>query len=170
MSESFIGEIRIFAGNFPPAKWSYCDGATLPISQNQELFSLLGTAYGGDGRSTFLLPDMRGRLPVSQGQGLGLTDRKIGQNFGTERVALTADQIPSHTHQMMASNNTENSQETPTNLTTSASQRAYSSTSNATLASQSVMPTGSGTVHTNMMPYLAVHFIISLMGYYPSRN
>lgn len=170
MSESFLGEIRMFAGNFAPLHWAYCDGQILPISQNDALFSLLSSTYGGDGRTTFAVPDMRGRVPLHQGVGPGLTGRSLGQKTGVERVSLTESEMPPHSHQMVASSTADNSVADPTNRITSASQIAYADSADSTLASESVAYTGSGTVHSNMMPSLAVHFIISLMGGYPPRN
>jgi len=170
MSESYLGEIRMFAGNFAPVRWAYCDGQLLPISQNDALYSLFGPSYGGDGRTTFGIPDMRGRLPVHQGAGPGLIPRGIGQEFGSERVLLTEEQMPSHTHQLVASSASENSVADPTDKTTSASQVTYDANADNTLASEAVSYTGSATMHHNMMPYLAVHFIVSLMGEYPQRD
>jgi microcystin-dependent protein len=173
MSEAFVGEIRMFGGNFAPKHWAYCDGQPMSVSQNNMLFSLLGTTYGGDGRVHFNLPDLRGRLPMHFGQGQGLTVRAQGQMFGIESVQLDEDQIPSHTHQMFVSSATENNKAEPGGLGVAGGQMIYagvSSTSAGTFVDESVGLIGLGTKHSNMMPYLAVHFIIALAGDYPTRS
>ena len=172
MSECFIGEIRMFGGNFPPRSWAYCDGQLLAISQNEALFSLISTIYGGDGRTTFALPDLRGRLPMHFGQGPGLTGRQIGQKFGDESVILDENHIPGHTHQMFSAPETTNVAD-PSGKATAGGKMVYADVNAATsgaLAPASVANTGMGTQHSNMMPYQAVHFIIALLGNYPSRN
>ncbi|MCU7916919.1 MAG: tail fiber protein [Candidatus Thiodiazotropha sp. (ex Epidulcina cf. delphinae)] len=173
MAETFIGEIRMFGGNYPPNLWAYCDGQSMSTSQSDVLFSLLSTTYGGDGVSTFNLPDLRGRLPMHFGNGPGLSQRHQGQMFGVENVQLSASQLPGHTHQMFSSPATTDNQADPTGRGTADGMMIYadvSSTSAATLAAESVESSGLGTKHTNMMPYLAVHFIIALVGEYPSRH
>ena len=170
MAESFTGEIRMFAGNYAPYQWAYCDGQLMDPAQNQALFSLLGATYGGDGRTSFALPDMRGRLPLHFGTGPGLTPRQIGAAFGTERVALTDAQMPAHSHQLVASSATDNASAAPNSRLTSGSQVSYDNSINATLAEQAVSNTGAGTMHSNLMPFLAVHFIMSLAGIYPPRD
>ena len=173
MSECYLGEIRMFGGNFAPRQWSYCDGQLIAISQNDALFSLLSTIYGGDGRSTFGLPDLRGRVPMHFGQGPGLTSRSQGQKFGDEYVILDDNHIPSHTHQMFSAPDTTGNSADPTAKATAGGQMVYADVAAATagtLAAESVANTGVGTQHSNMMPYQAVHFIIALAGQYPSRN
>ena len=173
MAEAFIGEIRMFGGNYAPVHWAYCDGQSMTISQNNELFSLLTTVYGGDGRVDFNLPDLRGRLPMHFGRGPGLTQRNQGQMFGIESLSLSINELPSHTHQMFVSSETTDNQADPLGLGTADGQMVYADvnpSTAATLADESVGSTGLGTKHTNMMPYLAVHFIIALVGYYPSRT
>jgi len=170
MAESFTGEIRMFAGNYAPNQWAYCDGQLINPSQNQALFSLLSSMYGGDGRTSFALPDMRGRLPLHYGTGPGLTTREVGQAFGMERVALTEAQMPAHSHQMVASSATDNALAAPGGQLTSGSQVVYDNSVNASLAEEAVSPTGAGTMHSNLMPFLAVHFIMSLTGVYPPRS
>ena len=160
----------MFAGNYAPYQWAYCDGQLMDPSQNQALFSLLGPIYGGDGRTSFALPDMRGRIPLNYGTGPGLTTREMGQAFGVERVALTEAQMPAHSHQMVASSATDNASATPGGRLTSGSQVSYDNSVNATLAEEAVSNTGAGTMHSNLMPFLAVHFIMSLAGAYPPRN
>ena len=175
MAEPFIAEIRIFAGNFAPRGWAFCDGQMLPIDQNTALFSLIGTIYGGDGRTTTALPNLQGRAPMHPGRGSGLTDRRIGQRAGTETVTLSEAQIPSHTHKLRATTNLGNVT-TPTN--TSSFARAAGATPYQTdtttnlvdLASAAVSTTGGGQAHTNMQPFLTMNFIIALVGTYPSRS
>ena len=172
MAEPFIGEIRIFAGNFAPRGWALCDGQLLSVSQNDALFSLFGTIYGGDGRTTFALPDLRGRVPVHQGQGPGLTDRRIGAKAGAENVTLTAGQVSAHTHTLRGSSNF-GSDTSPTNnvMATASGANIYNSGA-ATLTQLdlgAVSPTGNSQAHTNVMPFQCVNFIVALFGVYPSR-
>ncbi|WLQ13949.1 tail fiber protein [Hahella aquimaris] len=179
MAESFLGEIRIFAATYAPYNWSFCDGQVLAASQQAALFSLLGSYYGGDGRTTFALPDMRGRLPLHFGQGPGLTPYPIGARVGVESVTLTMENMPRHTHTLMASNDAVTTDIFPANQVTGVTDPTapfYTTTGNITsLASESVGYAG-GTSnqqtypHSLMMPYLALNFIISLKGTYPSRN
>lgn len=174
MAEPYIGEIRMFAGNFAPRGWEFCDGRTIPISENEALFSLIGTTYGGDGQHTFALPDLRGRLPIHQGQGLGSArNYSLGQADGQEEVTLTVSQMPRHTHYVRAryeQGDTSNPSWAALALSTLS---AYTSTPGGPddrMAPESVYHTGSGWPHNNMMPYLCVSFIIATEGIYPSRN
>jgi microcystin-dependent protein len=172
MSEPFVGEIRMFAGDFAPRGWAFCDGQLLAVSQNDALFSLLGTIYGGDGRTTFGLPDMRGRIPLQQGTGPGLSPRRLGSKSGSEKETLTVNQLASHTHSF----------ETNTQPATTANPagkvlaqvlgyRLYRETTQDTsLAGGSIQNTGGSQSHTNLMPTLCVNFIIALFGIYPSRH
>ncbi len=172
MSEPFVGEIRMFAGNFAPRGWAFCDGQLLAVSQNDALFSLLGTIYGGDGRTTFGLPDLRGRIPLHQGQGPGLSSRRLGSKSGAENETLTTNQLASHTHDW--NGNTADATEAgpqgrvlgkPTGL------RFFEPAGqDASLASSTIANTGGSRSHTNLMPTLCIHFIIALFGIYPSRN
>ena len=173
MSEPFVGEIRMFAGNFAPRGWAFCDGQLLAVSQNDALFSLLGTISGGDGRTTFGLPDLRGRLPIHAGSGPGLSQRTLGSKGGEENVTLTVDQLPSHRHDAFASSSGASSgnpagnvsaNTTPTNVYATA--LAVTQDMNGAAISQ----TGGSRPHTNLMPFLCVHFIIALFGIYPSRH
>jgi len=179
MSEPFVGEIRMFAGNFAPRGWAYCDGQLLATSQHDALFSLLGTLYGGDGRSTFGLPDLRGRVPIHNGLGPGLSNRRMGQKTGSENVTLTINQIPSHNHSYMASSQ----QATDLSLSgkvlsktpVDAGDNFYAPPATdpslqVTLINGVVGNTGGSRSHTNLMPSLCVHFIIALVGIYPSRH
>ena len=171
--DSIIGEIRMFAGNFAPTGWAFCQGQLLPIAQNQALFSLLGTTYGGDGRTTFALPDLRGRVPVGFGQGLGLSNRVIGDQFGSELVTLNINQMPSHYHTVNAVT-TEGNQNLPTNslpANTKALDKEYSdANANTTMKATMVNPTGGSQPFGVSQPSLGVNFIIALQGIYPSRN
>ncbi len=172
MSEPFVGEIRMFAGNFAPRGWAYCDGQLLAISQNDALFSLLGTIYGGDGRTSFGLPDLRGRIPVHAGTGPGLSNRRLGAKSGVENVTLTTNQLPSHTHPIKGTNDAANSTEPANNLPgQSNTVDLYVSTAPTVDFNSAAVPGvgGSGS-HNNLMPYLCIHFIIALSGIYPSRN
>jgi microcystin-dependent protein len=172
MSEPFVGEIRMFAGNFAPQGWAFCDGQLLAVSQNDALFSLLGTIYGGDGRTTFGLPDLRGRIPVHAGSGPGLSLRTIGQIGGAENVTLTQNQLPAHNHEMAASGDL-GSQSNPANnlLARISNNDLYSGDPpDAALSSQAIGAAGGSQSHTNLMPYLCINFIIALFGIYPSRH
>ena len=171
--ETFLGEIRMFAGNFAPTGWAFCQGQLLPIAQNQALFSLLGTTYGGDGRTSFALPDLRGRVPVGFGQGPGLSNRVIGDQFGSELVTLNINQMPSHYHTVNAVT-TEGNQNLPTNslpANTKTLDKEYSdANANTTMKATMVNPTGGNQPFGVTQPSLGVNFIIALQGIYPSRN
>lgn len=175
MSQPFIGEITIFSGTFAPKDWAFCNGQIMAISSNEELFSLIGTTYGGDGRTTFGLPELRGRIPVHQGQGSGLTVRQMGQRYGAENVTLTVDQIPPHTHNMMASTSPAQASNPGQMVPAETQDNMYiggtiDPSKVFPLDPRSVLSAGQTDDHTNMMPYLGVNFIISLKGIYPSRN
>ena len=164
MAQPYVGEIRMFAGNFAPAGWMFCEGQLLPISENETLFQLIGTTYGGDGESTFALPDLRGRLPMHQGNGFILAE-----TGGAEEITLTVNQIPSHTHPLLGSADSSN-QRVPTGLVLGrGAADAYARQFTAgNLAPSSVGPVGGSQPHTNFQPYLCVDFIISLFGIFPS--
>lgn len=172
MSAPFVGEIRMFAGNFAPRDWAFCDGQLLAVSQNDALFSLLGTIYGGDGRTTFGLPDMRGRIPIHAGTGPGLSLRRLGSKGGSETETVTVNQLPTHTHPFKASTDAADLA-SPENAipAESALIDAYvEETADQNLASTAITNTGGGRSHTNLQPFLCIHFIIALFGIYPSRN
>ncbi|GJM09626.1 MAG: tail Collar domain-containing protein [Lysobacteraceae bacterium] len=174
MSEPFTAEIRIFAGNFAPRGWAFCDGQLLPIAQNTALFSLIGTTYGGDGRTTTALPNMQGRAPMHPGRGPGLTARRLGERVGTETVTLSEAQIPSHSHTARGVT-TPGEAGPPTNtksMARSVGATAYhtAATNLVDMASQTLATTGGGQAHTNLQPFLAMNFIIALVGLYPSRG
>jgi len=159
----------MFAGNFAPRGWAFCDGQLLNISQNDALFSLLGTIYGGDGRTTFRLPDLRGRVPIHTGSGGGLTPRNIGTRSGAESVTLTVNDLPVHTHQLRANSSPANEHNPVGNRLASAS--VYiGNAPNEDMAPAAIGNTGGGQTHANLQPYLCVNFIISLLGIFPSRN
>lgn len=175
MSEPFIAEIRIFAGNFAPRGWAFCDGQLLPVAQNTALFSLIGTTYGGDGRTTTALPDLQGRAPMHPGRGPGLTARRLGQKLGVETVTLNETQMPAHTHaaRALAGASTTPTPSSVEALATSAKGRAYNSNAGAPLvdmASSALSSAGGGQAHGNLQPFLALNYIIALQGLYPSRS
>ncbi len=176
MSEPFVGEIRMFAGNFAPRGWAFCDGQLLAVSQNDALFSLIGTIYGGDGRTTFALPDMRGRLPVHQGQGPGLSPRRLGARYGSEKVNLTINQIPSHSHEYLGSANIADSNNPASDVVASHNDGDLpyvdvpSVDKIKSLSSDAVSATGGSQAHQNMMPSLCINYIMALVGIYPSRH
>lgn len=168
MAQPYVGEIRIFAGNFPPAGWAFCDGALMPISENDTLFTVIGTTYGGDGQSTFGLPDLRGRLPVHQGNGY-----QLAQSGGVESVTLTVSQIPSHTHAARCSSGGQNTSANPINGTWNTSDVMQYATSavppDSTMNPAALDPTGGSQPHDNMMPYIGLNFILSLFGLFPHQ-
>lgn len=173
MSAAYMGEIRVFAGTFAPQHWALCAGQSLAISQNDALFVLLGTTYGGDGVNTFNLPDARGRLPVGQGTGPGLTARVLGQVYGTEAVALTTANMPAHNHTAQVSA-TEANLSVPSGQMIGQGYHYLPSTtppnSTGSLLASAVSSAGGGQPHDNMMPFLCLNFILCLQGIFPSRN
>lgn len=171
--EPFVGEIRYVAFNFAPQGWALCNGQILPINQYQALFSLLGTYFGGDGVQTFALPDMRGRVPVASGQGVGLTNRNIGDQGGKESVALTIPQLPAHRHPIHASSAVGNSKAAAGNVpaTNSSVGLIYSNqTADISMDPKSSTSIGQNQPHENMQPFLGMTCIIALQGIYPPRN
>ncbi len=167
----FIGEIRMFAGTFAPAGWMFCDGQFLPISENETLFNLIGTTYGGDGQSTFALPDLRGRVPLHMGQGNGLSNRQLAENGGTEEVTLTTNQLALHTHPALCSSGGGSPSSDPANGTWAASDVAIYSNAASTGFIGGGLPTtpaGGSQPHDNMIPFLCINYIISLFGVFPS--
>jgi microcystin-dependent protein len=172
MSDPFVAEIRIFAGNFAPTGWATCDGQILPISQNTALFSLLGTFYGGNGQSTFALPNLQDSVPLHQGQGSGLSERFLGEQGGTPFVTLLVSEMPFHTHNMMASNSDGEDRVAVGEATARASGGAlYGAPNNLVqLAPQALPPAGGSLPHNNMQPYLVLTFIIAMQGVFPPRG
>ena len=168
MSDPYIGEIRMFGGTFAPAGWAFCDGQLLPISENDALFTLIGTTYGGDGQETFALPDLQGRVPVHQGNGFVL-----GQKAGVESVTLTTQQLPIHTHAFLASQDQGATTNPPSNVVASipGGGSAYIQDQAAVaMNQQSLMPQGGSQPHENVQPFLCISFIISLFGIFPQQN
>ena len=175
MSDQFVAEIRIVGFNFAPTGWAKCNGQLLPISQNTALFSLLGTFYGGDGKSTFALPNLQDSAPLHPGQGQGLSLRDLGEQGGSETVTLLTSEIPVHTHQLRATTTAANLTD-PTNAVWAASSVGrtppplYSTTQNAMMAPNALSVSGGSLPHNNMHPYLTLNFIIALQGIFPPRS
>ncbi|MBC2857773.1 phage tail protein [Stappia sp. 28M-7] len=173
MSMPYIGEIRMFGGNFAPLGWEFCNGQLLSIAENETLFNLIGTTYGGDGQNTFALPDLRGRLPLHFGQGPGQPAYVLSESGGSEEVTLTQQQIPSHSH-MLVANKATGTEASPQNhvLASAAAGDPYFASQtpppSTELGPNAIQVTGGSQPHNNMAPYLAVSFIISLYGIYPS--
>ena len=173
MSSPYVGEIRMFGGNFAPAGWAFCDGALIPISENETLFNLIGITYGGDGQQTFGLPDLQGRVPIHMGQGPGISQNyQIGEKAGTESVTITTATTPIHNHALVASTATATNPSPNGNiLATSATINSYViDVAGPNLVATAVQPIGGGQPHVNMMPYLCVSFIISLFGIFPTQT
>ena len=178
MSEPFLGQLKIFAGNFAPVGWAFCDGALLAIVQNEPLFNLIGTTYGGDGQTTFALPDLRGRLPLHQGTGPGGFTTVLGESGGTEAVTLPVSQLPVHSHTAMGNQGGGN---TPTpvgnvwSYDPGGDNAAYrtlgqNEAPNAQMSSIAIGPAGGSQPHTNLQPFLCVNFIIALEGVFPTQS
>lgn len=166
MAQPYVGEIRMFAGNFAPAGWMFCEGQLLPISENETLFNLIGTTYGGDGQSTFALPDLRGRIPVHQGNGFILAE-----TGGAEEITLTVNQIPAHSHPALASTSLGNQSDPANNVvaqTTGSFSPYIEAVPNANMNPLVISSVGGSQPHTNFQPYLCVDFIISLFGIFPT--
>lgn len=169
--DAFIGEIRMFAGNFAPRGWAFCDGQLLPISQNQALFSLLGTTYGGDGSTTFALPDLRGRFAMHAGNGPGLTPRSLGEKSGSESHTLTVNNLPSHSHNVAIPTAEEGNTDYPIgNIISGNGINGFKSDPDGTLEAFNSSNTGNNQAVNHVPPYTAVRYIICLQGIFPSRN
>lgn len=172
MAQPYIGEIRMFAGSFAPAGWAFCDGQLMPISENDALFVLIGTTYGGDGQETFALPNLQSRIPIHAGTGAGGITRVIGEMGGTESVTLTTQTIPVHNHPFLASTAT-GTQNSPAGevLASGSSVLIYRPQApSQPLNAQTISPTGGSQPHDNMVPFLCINFIISLFGIFPQQN
>jgi len=166
MSEPFLAEVRMVGFNFNPRGWAFCDGQILPINQNQSLYSLLGTTYGGDGRTSFALPDLRGRTPLHKGDGY-----QLGQKSGAETVTLTAAEMPNHSHALRASSSPGDKRGVTGRVLASAEMyRNYEAATNTSLRSGSITNAGGGQAHNNMQPFQTLSFVIALQGLFPSRN
>jgi microcystin-dependent protein len=169
MSDPFVAEIRIFAGNFAPRNWAFCNGQLLPIAQHTALFSLIGTTYGGDGRTTTALPDLQGRAPMHPGNGPGLTSRRLGQKGGTTTETLSEAQMPSHDHALNGFNSAQQANPAPDKGLGSAAMYRTGATGTAALANEALAPAGGAGAHNNVQPLLGINFIIALLGTFPSR-
>jgi len=170
-SGPFIGEIRMFGGNFAPVGWTFCNGQLLAISENDAPFTLIGTTYGGDGQTTFALPDLRGRIPIHVGQGAGLSNRVLAESAGVESVTLTTQQIPSHAHLPTCKNASGNQAGPGNGVWAQTTLNPYTAANaNALMNQASILQAGSSQPHDNMMPFLCVNFIISLDGIFPSQT
>lgn len=175
MTTPYIGEIRMFAGSFAPVGWALCNGALIQTSQNNALFSLLGSTYGGDGRTTFALPDLQSRVPIHYGSGPGLTNRNLGAKGGAETVTLTVNNLPNHNHAWQASSDAGTTAAPAGKVLATAPEAhpiyAEDASSPSNMSSSAIASSGgSSSSVTNLMPYLAINFIIALQGVYPSRT
>ena len=173
MAEPFIGEVKMVGFNFAPVGWAPCDGRLLPIAQYDALFALLGTTYGGDGKSTFALPNLQGRAPMHLGQGPGLSLRNLGETGGNETVTLSESELPAHSHAMMAQSSlATNKTPTANTLARPGKGQTYApaSANVVAMASQTLAPAGGQAPHNNMMPYLTFYFCIALQGVFPPRS
>jgi microcystin-dependent protein len=171
MADPFVAEIRIFPFNFAPRGWAWCDGQLMPLSQNTALFSLLGTTYGGDGKSNFALPDLQGRAPMHPGQGPGLSLHDLGESGGSETVTLLESEIPAHSHTLRGSSLISDSP-TPAGNTLARFPNAYQTSTGGlvSMAAESLAPAGGDQPHNNLMPYLTFYFCIALQGVFPPRT
>jgi microcystin-dependent protein len=172
MAQPYVGEIRMFGGNFAPAGWMFCSGQLLPISENETLFQVIGTTYGGDGQETFALPNLQSRIPVHMGQGTSLSNYIIGEQGGTEEVTLTTQQIPIHTHAPLASDAGGTADSPGGNYWAASSlgKPYVAGPPGVQMNPQSIAPTGGSQPHENMIPFLCVSYIISLFGIFPSQT
>ncbi len=176
MADPYIGEIRMFAGNYAPMGWALCDGQILQIAQYTALFAILGTTYGGNGQTTFGLPDLRGRIPMHMGTGPSLTPRRIGENGGAEKVTMTSAQMPAHNHIVNASGqeggatSPEGGVPAVANDGSGTQYPSYSPSGTTTMSQQMLSSAGQGQSHENMQPFLCVNFIIALEGEFPPRS
>lgn len=170
MSLPFIAEIKIFAGNFAPRSHAFCNGQLLPIAQNTALFSLIGTTYGGDGRTTVGLPNLQDRVPMHPGRGPGLTSRRLGQSGGVNTVTLAAANLPAHSHSLTGSTEAPDSSSPAGNFPATAPKFEQTGSDLAPMANEAALPTGGGGAHHNQQPYIKLNFIIALQGIFPSRS
>jgi microcystin-dependent protein len=170
MAQPYVGEIRMFAGNFAPAGWAFCNGQLMAIAENDTLFNLIGTTYGGDGQETFALPDLQGRVPLHWGTGSGLSTYVIGESLGVEQVTLTINQIPAHNHLVNATSSAGTQSSPADNLLAASTAVALynSNAPNQSLYPGSLQTAGGSQPHDNMQPFLCLSFIISLFGIYPT--
>ena len=170
MAQPYIGEIRMFAGSFAPAGWAFCDGQLIPISENDALFALIGTTYGGDGEETFALPNLQSRVPIHQGQGPGLSNYVLAESGGVEEVTLTTNQIPAHAHTPLGANTASSDNPANNFWANSTLGKPYTpGPPSVQMNANTILPTGGSQPHDNMIPFLVVSYIISLYGVYPSE-
>jgi microcystin-dependent protein len=172
MAQPYVGEIRMFAGNFPPAGWMFCDGQQMPISENETLFQLIGTTYGGDGQSTFNLPNLQSRVPIHMGNGPDGVTYTLAEAAGTESVTLTTQQIPTHNHALLGSTNTATNS-IPTNEVVGKSTQVdmfINAVPSDPLNANAITPVGGSQPHENCQPFLCINYIISLFGIFPSQS
>jgi microcystin-dependent protein len=170
MATPFIGQIKLFGGTFAPRGYAFCNGQIMSIASNTALFSLLGTTYGGNGTTTFALPDLRGRAPIHFGQGPGLSNYGLGQMGGEETHTLTTSEMPSHNHALVGKTGTPDQNDPAGNTWSQAAANGYAAAPDVNMNAASVANTGGSQPHENRPPYLAVHFIIATQGIFPSRN
>jgi microcystin-dependent protein len=171
MAQPYVGEIRMFAGNFAPAGWEFCNGQLLSISENETLFNLIGTTYGGDGQNTFALPNLQSRTPIHMGTGPGLSSHVLAESAGVESVTLTTQQIPAHTHPFMVSSIADGASPTNSYLAqTSQSIMYFADPPSLNMKANAIGSAGGSQPHDNMQPYLCISFIISLFGIFPSQT
>jgi microcystin-dependent protein len=171
MAQPYVGEIRMFAGNFPPNGWMFCEGQMLPISENEVLFQLIGTTYGGDGQETFCLPNLQGRIPIHMGTGPDGTTYQLGEMAGTETVTLTVQQIPIHTHALLADEQPAEGVTATGSVLAETDEDVYGLPETmAPLSASTLTPVGGSQPHENMQPFLTISFIISLFGIFPQQN
>jgi microcystin-dependent protein len=172
MAQPYVGEIRMFAGNFAPAGWMFCDGQLLPISENETLFNLIGTTYGGDGQETFALPNLQSRVPIHMGKGKDQVTYQLAEQAGTESVTLTTQQIPVHTHAFLGSSTAATLTSPKDSVVGTSAQVDYLTIATASVAmnSNAITPVGGSQPHENCQPFLCINFIISLFGIYPSPS
>ena len=171
-AQPFIGQIMVFAGNFAPQGWAQCNGQLMPISQYDALFSLIGTTYGGDGQTTFALPDLRSRVPIHQGQGAGLSNYSLGENGGAEAVTLLTTQLPVHTHPAMGNSDAGTNTDPTGGVWASSPTNMYiaGASANTNMNPTSISGSGGGQPHDNMLPFVTLNFCIALEGIYPSQS
>jgi microcystin-dependent protein len=170
MADPFVAEIRIFPFNFAPNNWAWCNGQLIPITQNTALYALLGTYYGGDGKSNFALPDLMGRAPMHPGHGSGLSLHDLGETGGSETVTLLQSEIPAHSHSLRAVSDDNGVSDSPQNSLPARAKIYSASSSGHTMAPQALTPVGGNQPHNNMMPYLTFYFNIALTGVFPPRG
>ena len=172
MAQPYVGEIRMFAGNFPPVGWMFCDGQQMPISENETLFQLIGTTYGGDGESTFALPNLQSRIPMHFGTGPDGVTYQLAEAAGVESVTLTIQQIPAHTHAMTGSTDTATASVATNSVIgkSTAVDAFINAQPTSNLSPQAVQPQGGSQPHDNMQPFLCINYIISLFGLFPSQT